>query len=89
MNIFINDQDEGAQRAFSWFANDTELGGVLIHHAIQRDLNRLKKWADRNLIMFKEGESKVLGRNNYRHNYMLGATQLKKHLIWKATWGPD
>jgi len=42
--------------------------------AIQGDLNRLKTWADRNLL-----HCKVLhpGRNNPMYQYMLGANCLK------------
>ncbi|KAK4815937.1 hypothetical protein QYF61_010194 [Mycteria americana] len=42
------------------FADDTKLGGVADrpedHAAIQRDLNRLEKWADRNLMKFNKGK---------------------------------
>ncbi|KAK4806781.1 hypothetical protein QYF61_005577 [Mycteria americana] len=67
----------------SKFVDDTKVGGVADMPencaAIQRDLNRLEKWADRNLIQFNKGKGKVLplGRNNPRYQYMLGATQLE------------
>ena len=78
MNIFVNDLDGGAESTISKFADDTKLGGVADTlegcAAIQRDLNRLEKWADKNLI-----KSKVLrlGRNNPMYQYMLGANQLE------------
>jgi len=51
------------------------------HAAIQRDLNRLEKWTDRNLIPFNKGKCKVthLGRNNPMHQNMLGASQLESN----------
>lgn len=57
------------------FAGSTKLGGMVDkpeHCAtIQRDLNRLKKWATSNLIKFNKGKWKVLhlGRNKLRHLY--------------------
>lgn len=41
--------------------------------AIQKDLNRLKKWADMNLMKFNNGKCRVLtlGRNNPMHKYIL------------------
>lgn len=41
--------------------------------AIQRNLDRLEKWLDGNLMKFNNRECKVLhlGRNNCRHSYML------------------
>ena len=47
--------------------------------AIQRDPDRLEKWAERNLIKFIKGKCKVLpqGRNNPMHHYTLGPDRLE------------
>ncbi|GAB0179814.1 mitochondrial enolase superfamily member 1 [Grus japonensis] len=69
-SIFVNDLDDGVECSLSKFADDTKLGGVADTPedcaAIQRDLNRLEKWADRNLMKFNKEKFKVLhlGRNN-------------------------
>jgi len=49
------------------------------HSAIERDFDWLEKQADRNLKKVNKGKCKVvyLGRNNYRHQYLLGAAQLE------------
>ncbi|KAK4830533.1 hypothetical protein QYF61_011671 [Mycteria americana] len=85
-------QNGGAERILSKFADDTKLGGVADTPegcaAIQRDLNRLEKWADGNLMKFNKEKSKALhlGRNNPRHQYMLGANQLER--TW-SSWTPS
>ena len=48
--------------------------------AIERYLDRLEKWADKNFMKFKV---LPLGRHNPRHQYMLGATQLESSLAEK------
>ena len=47
--------------------------------AIQRDLDRLDKWANMTLMNFNKGKGKVLHveRNNPMHQYKLGADQLE------------
>jgi len=75
-SLFINDLDEE-------FADDTELGGVVDTPAgctaIQRDLDRLESWAERNLMKFNKGMCRVLhlGKNNPMHQYGLGVDLLE------------
>ncbi|KAK4807024.1 hypothetical protein QYF61_000353 [Mycteria americana] len=86
-NVLINDLDDGE------FADDTKLGGVADTPegcaAIQRDLDRLEKWAGRSLVRFSKGKCKVLhlGRNNPMHQYMLEADQLESSLAEKDLGG--
>ncbi|GAB0179744.1 mitochondrial enolase superfamily member 1 [Grus japonensis] len=74
--------DTGIEGTHSKFADDTKLEGVAEGpggcSSIQRDLNKLENWADRNLTQFNERTCKVLhlGRNNPMHQYMLGTNQL-------------
>ena len=75
---------------FSYFilADDTKLGGVAKGRAaFQRDLDKLEKWAHRNIMKFNREKYKVLhlGKNNPMHQYMLGATQLKSSLTENDT----
>jgi len=54
-SVFLGDLNEGNECTLSKFAHDSKLSGVadmLGIDAIQRDLNKLKRWAYVNLMRF-------------------------------------
>lgn len=77
----------------SKLAEDTKLGGVDDMPedcaAIQRDLNHLEKWSDRNLMKFNKGMCKILllRRNNPVHQYTLCGPPIWNILFQKGIRG--
>jgi len=77
-NIFVSNLDSGTECTLSSFANDTTLCDAVNtlegRDAIQRDLDRLERWACANLMKFNKARYKVLhmGQGNPKHKYRLG-----------------
>lgn len=64
LTVFFKDLNDRTECTINKFASDTKLGGVVEAldgcTVIQRDFDRQKKWASRNLMKFNTGKCEIL-----------------------------
>jgi len=78
LNIFVGNIECEIECNISKFADDTKQCGSIDtlegRDAIQRDLDRLERWACANLVKFNKTKCKVvhMGRGSPKHKYRLG-----------------
>ncbi|PKU34788.1 rna-directed dna polymerase from mobile element jockey-like [Limosa lapponica baueri] len=91
-NTFAGDVDSGIECTLSKFADDTKLCGAVDmlegRDAVQRDPDRLERWARANLMKFNQAKYKVLhlGYGNPRHKYRLGGECIDSSREERRTW---
>jgi len=95
LKLFVQDLDGRTECTLSKTAGGTklevEISMLKGMAAIQRDLDKLKKWADRNLLKFNESKCKILHQdwNNPMQQYRPWHTVYEEALqqrTWSSWW---
>ncbi|XP_010181114.1 PREDICTED: DEP domain-containing mTOR-interacting protein-like, partial [Mesitornis unicolor] len=79
-----SDMDSGIECPLSRFANTTKLCGAINtlegRHAIQRDLDRLERWTQVNLMKLNKAKCKVLhtGQGSPKHRYRFSGEWIER-----------
>ncbi|KAJ7421306.1 rna-directed dna polymerase from mobile element jockey-like [Willisornis vidua] len=72
-NIFINNIDSGIEYKLSKFTGNTKLTSAAdtleARNAVQRGLDRLKKWAHRHLVIFNKEKGNILHLDQEKPQY--------------------
>jgi len=82
-NIFVGSMDSETECTLIKFASDSKLCGAVNTlegvDAIQRDLDRLEKWAHVNLMKFNKAKCKALymAQGNPKHKYRLDRERIE------------
>ncbi|PKU38914.1 rna-directed dna polymerase from mobile element jockey-like [Limosa lapponica baueri] len=82
-NVFVGDMDSAIECTLSKIANNTKLCGAVDtlegRDAIEKDLDRLDRWACANFMTLKKAKCKVLQMcwGNPKHKYGLGGKWLQ------------
>jgi len=93
-NIHVGYIDSEIEIIVSHLARDTRLHGAIDtlegRDAIQRDLDRLKRWAHVNNAKFNGTKCKVLhqGQGNLKHKYRMGNKGIEKYCraLQRSMW---
>jgi len=82
-NMFVSDMNSGIECTLCKFSDSTKLSGAINtlegRDAIQRNSDRLERWACANLVKFNKAKCKVLhvGQGNPKHKYRLGRKRIE------------